>query len=67
MKCSRGCFNLVRFLILIIPFVWLTLGLKKPAGTAEEIEKQFNCESSRLIMVIELVEYSIYLFSFCAA
>ncbi|CAI9089070.1 OLC1v1023572C1 [Oldenlandia corymbosa var. corymbosa] len=25
--------------------------LKKPAGTAEEIEKQFNCESSRLIMV----------------
>ncbi|KAJ8532220.1 hypothetical protein K7X08_012143 [Anisodus acutangulus] len=24
---------------------------KKPAGTAEEIEKQFGCESSRLIMV----------------
>lgn len=24
---------------------------KKPAGTAEEIERQFNCESSRLIMV----------------
>lgn len=26
-------------------------GVKKPAGTAEEIEKQFGCESSRLIMV----------------
>ncbi|XP_075079367.1 phosphatidylglycerophosphate phosphatase 1, chloroplastic/mitochondrial isoform X3 [Nicotiana tabacum] len=25
--------------------------VKKPAGTAEEIEKQFGCESSRLIMV----------------
>ncbi|KAM7261931.1 hypothetical protein ACFE04_021008 [Oxalis oulophora] len=25
--------------------------LKKPAGTAEEIEKHFGCESSRLIMV----------------
>ncbi|MCD9561447.1 Phosphatidylglycerophosphate phosphatase 1, chloroplastic/mitochondrial [Datura stramonium] len=25
--------------------------LKKPAGTAEEIERQFGCESSRLIMV----------------
>ncbi|CAN4104437.1 unnamed protein product [Withania somnifera] len=25
--------------------------MKKPAGTAEEIEKQFGCESSRLIMV----------------
>lgn len=26
-------------------------GLKKPAGTAEEIEKHFGCESSQLIMV----------------
>ncbi|KAJ8527787.1 hypothetical protein K7X08_015238 [Anisodus acutangulus] len=25
--------------------------LKKPAGTAEEIERQFGCESSRLVMV----------------
>ncbi|KAL3502882.1 hypothetical protein ACH5RR_037331 [Cinchona calisaya] len=25
--------------------------MKKPAGTAEEIERQFNCQSSRLIMV----------------
>lgn len=27
------------------------LGVKKPAGTAEEIEKQFGCQSSQLIMV----------------
>lgn len=26
-------------------------GMKKPAGTAEEIEKHFGCESSQLIMV----------------
>ncbi|XP_024178846.2 phosphatidylglycerophosphate phosphatase 1, chloroplastic/mitochondrial [Rosa chinensis] len=26
-------------------------GLKKPAGTAEEIEKHFGCKSSHLIMV----------------
>lgn len=26
-------------------------GVKKPAGTAEEVEKHFGCESSRLIMV----------------
>ncbi|XP_016473363.1 phosphatidylglycerophosphate phosphatase 1, chloroplastic/mitochondrial isoform X3 [Nicotiana tabacum] len=26
-------------------------GVKKPAGTAEEIERQFGCKSSRLIMV----------------
>ena len=26
-------------------------GVKKPAGTAEEIEKHFGCEASRLIMV----------------
>ena len=25
--------------------------VKKPAGTAEEIEKHFGCESSQLIMV----------------
>ncbi|OIT32298.1 PREDICTED: uncharacterized protein LOC109207528 isoform X2 [Nicotiana attenuata] len=29
----------------------ITHRVKKPAGTAEEIEKQFGCESSRLIMV----------------
>lgn len=27
------------------------LGVKKPAGTAEEIEKHFGCQSSQLIMV----------------
>jgi hypothetical protein len=26
-------------------------GVKKPGGTAEEIEKHFGCESSQLIMV----------------
>jgi len=26
-------------------------GVKKPAGTAEEIEKHFGCEASQLIMV----------------
>lgn len=26
-------------------------GVKKPAGTAEEIEKHFGCKSSQLIMV----------------
>lgn len=28
-----------------------TVGVKKPAGTAGEIEMQFQCESSRLVMV----------------
>lgn len=35
---------------MLIP-VCTYVGLKKPAGTAEEIEKHFGCESSRLIMV----------------
>ncbi|XP_047265520.1 phosphatidylglycerophosphate phosphatase 1, chloroplastic/mitochondrial-like [Capsicum annuum] len=30
---------------------YLVKGVKKPAGTADEIEKQFGCESSRLIMI----------------
>lgn len=29
---------------------WIA-GVKKPAGTADEIESHFSCESSRLIMV----------------
>jgi len=28
-----------------------TAGVKKPGGTAEEIEKHFGCEASQLIMV----------------
>lgn len=35
----------------VVLFVEIILEAKKPAGTAEEIEKQFGCESSRLIMV----------------
>lgn len=38
---------------MIFYIVYLTLGVKKPGGTAEEIEKHFGCESSRLIMVGE--------------
>jgi len=30
----------------------MILGVKKPAGTAEEVEKHFGCTSSELIMVI---------------
>lgn len=37
--------------VLILRIVCQTVGVKKPAGTAEEIEKQFGCESSRLVMV----------------
>lgn len=37
--------------VLILRVVCQTVGVKKPAGTAEEIEKQFGCESSRLVMV----------------
>lgn len=29
--------------------------MKKPGGTAEEIEQHFGCESSRLIMVVFFV------------
>lgn len=40
-------------------FLSHVIGVKKPAGTAEEIEKHFGCKSSHLIMVrqefIELV------------
>lgn len=33
-------------------FVFLfTLEVKKPAGSAEEIERHFGCDSTRLIMV----------------
>lgn len=37
--------------VLILRVVCQTVGVKKPAGTAEEIEKQFGCESLRLVMV----------------
>lgn len=36
-------------------------GVKKPAGTAEEIEKHFGCESSQLIMV----DKNLVVFIFC--
>lgn len=36
---------------LLLLFVQIIIELKKPAGTAEEIENNFGCESSRLIMV----------------
>lgn len=29
----------------------MVVGVKKPAGTAEEVEKHFGCASSELIMV----------------
>lgn len=32
-------------------FLSHVIGVKKPAGTAEEIEKHFGCKSSHLIMV----------------
>jgi hypothetical protein len=32
-------------------FTYHTIGVKKPAGTSEEIEKHFGCKSSQLIMV----------------
>lgn len=32
-------------------FCLLNTEVKKPAGTAEEVERHFGCESSRLIMV----------------
>lgn len=35
-------------------FLSKSLGVKKPAGTAEEIERHFGCESSKLIMVDEM-------------
>lgn len=34
-------------------FLCYAIGVKKPAGSAEEIEKHFGCESSQLIMVDE--------------
>ncbi|KAL4577655.1 hypothetical protein LXL04_013766 [Taraxacum kok-saghyz] len=37
--------------ILTNVFVYVTLEMKKPAGSAEEIEKHFGCDSSKLIMV----------------
>lgn len=44
------------------------LGVKKPAGTAEEVEKHFGCKSSQLIMVkihrISIVLHIMY-FLFC--
>lgn len=43
---------------LVLRFVSLflskSLGVKKPAGTAEDIERHFGCEASRLIMVDEM-------------
>lgn len=43
---------------LVLRFVSLflskSLGVKKPAGTAEDIERHFGCESSRLVMVDEM-------------
>lgn len=36
---------------VLLRVVCQTIGVKKPAGTAEEIEKQFGCESSQLVMV----------------
>lgn len=32
-------------------FYLLILEVKKPAGSAEEIEKHFGCDSTRLVMV----------------
>ncbi|PHT87712.1 hypothetical protein T459_09818 [Capsicum annuum] len=40
-----------RILERVIGIKVIKHGVKKPAGTADEIEKQFGCESSRLIMI----------------
>ena len=40
--------HLVSLLLLFVQFI---VEVKKPAGTAEDIENNFGCESSRLIMV----------------
>lgn len=50
--------------------MWISLcyavGLKKPAGTAEEIEKHFGCKSSHLIMVRqEFIDVVYCLFDLC--
>lgn len=47
------------------------LGVKKPAGTAEEIEKHFGCKSSQLLMVVKNVLNSLniwfhFLFKNCS-
>ena len=45
----------------------LPIGVKKPAGNAEEIEKHFGCESSQLIMVDEnqrVIEFFGFVFEF---
>lgn len=31
--------------------MYAAAGVKKPGGTAEEVEKHFGCDSSQLIMV----------------
>ncbi|PHT48083.1 Actin-related protein 2/3 complex subunit 2A [Capsicum baccatum] len=46
-----GFHRKARILECVIGIKVIKHGVKKPAGTAEEIEKQFGCESSRLIMV----------------
>lgn len=43
----------VIYLMLSVLFLFI-LETKKPAGSAEEIEKHFGCDSSKLIMVISI-------------
>lgn len=51
---------------LISCSICYALGVKKPAGTAEEIEKHFGCKSSQLIMVdknsLDYFKYMVLLF-----
>ena len=39
------------YVVLMWVFLSYVIGVKKPAGTSEEIEKHFGCQSSHLIMV----------------
>lgn len=53
--------------VLNVLFIVYCLEMKKPAGTAEEVERHFGCESSRLVMVDKnvLSNHQFILFLFC--
>lgn len=46
--------------IIVDMCMYAAAGVKKPGGTAEEVEKHFGCDSSQLIMV----KYEFLLFIF---